>query len=148
MSKILKIGLVSCTKSKFQETLIPKELYMKSSLFKKVRKFCELYHDKWFIMSAKYHLLDPDGDPIEYYDFSLNKFNKSEREEWAKVIFNQLKDRKILSQKLIIHAGKRYYEELIPLLRAENIDFNITAKSLGIGKRLSWYKQKIENFSK
>ncbi len=148
MSKKLKIGLVACTKSKFQESLIPKEIYMKSSLFKKVRKYCELYHDKWFILSAKYHLLDPDGDPIDYYDLSLYKFKKSERKGWSTIIFNQLKERKLLSQRLIIHAGKRYYEELIPLLKAGGVDFNIVTESLGIGKKLSWYKQKIENFSK
>lgn len=36
MSKKLEIGLIAYTKNKFQERLISKEIYMKSSLFRKI----------------------------------------------------------------------------------------------------------------
>ena len=62
-----EIGLVSCVKTKRDEPATPKDLYT-SAYFWKIRTYAETYHDDWWILSAKHHLLGPDGPPIEPYE--------------------------------------------------------------------------------
>lgn len=138
------IGLISCTKSKKDHPSKPKELYMTSHLFKKARKYCEKYHDGWYILSAKHHLLDPNGPEIEPYDETLNNASTAERREWSKKVFEQLKEEDLLSKKLIIHAGKKYYEFLIPLLEDVDVEYEIPTEGLAIGQSMSWYNEWIE----
>ncbi|MFB9570731.1 DUF6884 domain-containing protein, partial [Saccharopolyspora hordei] len=66
------IGLVSCTKSKREYATKPANLYLESAFFRKARKYAEANHDSWYILSAKYHLLNPDGPTIEPYDETLS----------------------------------------------------------------------------
>ncbi len=141
----MEIGLVACTKSKKTKPSIPKELYMKSDLFCKKRKYCEKYHQKWYILSAKYCLLDPDHPVINPYDETLKGARKGVKEIWSIKVFNQLKEMGLLNHILIIHAGKDYYEYLIPLLEKVGVNYKIPTAHLGIGQQKSWYKNMIEN---
>lgn len=75
-----EIGLVSCTKTKLEEPARPRELYSPSSLFSKASDYCEREHDAWFVLSAKYGLLDPDGPPVEPYDETFIYMTVDERE--------------------------------------------------------------------
>ena len=143
----MDIGLVACTKSKKLMSSIPKELYMESDLFKKKRKYCEIYHQKWYILSAKYHLLDPDGPKINAYDETLKGAREAIKEEWSRKVFDQLKEVGLLKHKLIIHAGQDYYKYLIPLLKKADVHFEIPTAHLGIGKQKAWYKELIEKIS-
>ncbi len=137
------IGLISCTKSKKDHPSKPKELYMPSSLFRKARKYCEKYHDGYYILSAKHQLLDPNGQEIAPYDETLNNASVSKRREWSKKVFEQLKEKDLLSKKLIIHAGKKYYEFLIPLLEEANVEYEIPTEGLALGETMSWYNDYI-----
>lgn len=84
-----QVGLVSCVKSKRDEPAAPKNLYT-SDYFEKMRSYAEQYHDDWWILSAKYGLLDPDGDPIEPYDETLSGANKVKKQEWSSDVAEQL----------------------------------------------------------
>ena len=143
----MEVGLVACTKSKRLIPSIPKELYMESDLLKKKRKYCESYHQKWYILSAKLHLLEPNGPKINPYDETLKGERKAIKEEWSRKVFDQLKEKGVLKHKLIIHAGQDYYKYLIPLLKKADVDFEIPTAHLGIGKQKAWYKQMIEKIS-
>ena len=143
----MEIGLVACTKSKRSITSIPKELYMESDLFRKKRKYCESYHQKWYILSAKYHLLNPDGPKINPYDETLKGARKAIKEKWSQNVFNQLKEAGLLKYKLIIHAGQDYYKFLIPLLKSADVDYEIPTAHLGIGKQKAWYKEMVDKIS-
>jgi len=137
------VGLVSCTKKKRLEPSKPKDLYMESSLFQKARKYCEKYHDDWYILSAKYHLLDPSADQIEPYDETLNDFSTDKKREWSKKVFHQLKGKGLLDKKLYIHAGKNYYRYLLPLLDKEGVEYEIPTSGMRIGETMSWYNEHI-----
>lgn len=141
----MEIGLVSCTKSKKDSPSKPKELYIESSLFRKMRNYCESNHDDWYIISAKHNLLDPNGEPIEPYDETLKGKSRKEKRQWSRKTFEQLKDRNLLSHTLVIHAGKDYYEELIPLLEEAGTDYRIPTQGLGMGETLSWYNERLES---
>lgn len=66
----MKFALVSCTKLKANYLCCAREMYQKSSLFKKAVKFIELqnYHNQ-YVLSASYGFLR-QNDVIEPYDQS------------------------------------------------------------------------------
>ncbi|MFU1780203.1 DUF6884 domain-containing protein [Haloarcula japonica] len=63
-------ALVGCGASKKDGTHPAKELY-DSTYFEKKRDFAEQLADEWFIISAKYGVLDPDRE-IADYDVSID----------------------------------------------------------------------------
>lgn len=139
-----EIGLVSCVKTKQNTAATPKDLYT-SPYFDKMRSYAEQYHDEWFILSAKHEILDPDGDPVEPYDFTLQDVSRSDRREWAQQVFEGLEDRGLIDNDttLVLHAGKTYYEDLVPLLEETSVSIEIPTEGLQIGETQSWYKEQL-----
>ncbi|MFW5898657.1 MAG: DUF6884 domain-containing protein [Candidatus Saliniplasma sp.] len=137
------VGLVSCTKKKRRNPSKPEELYMESALFRKARKYCEKYHDDWCILSAKYHLLEPEEECIEPYDETLNDFSADQKRKWSEKVFQQLKRKGLLDKKLYIHAGKDYYQYLLPLLDKNDVEYEIPTSGMRIGETMSWYNEHI-----
>ena len=139
-----EIGLVSCVKTKRDEAATPKDLYI-SDYFEKMSSYAERYHDDWLILSAKYGLLDPNGDPIEPYDETLTGARVAKKRDWAKRVANQLDEEGLLSDDvtLVIHAGKDYYEELLPLIKDTGVSIRIPTEGLQIGKTKAWYKERL-----
>jgi hypothetical protein len=140
----MEIGLVSCTKSKRDRATRPKELYMASTLFEKKRRFVEENHDAWYILSAKHHLLDPDGPRIEPYDDTLSGAPVARRREWSQKVFKQLQEQNLLKHKLVFHAGQDYYGELLPLLDGGDVEYRVPTEGLGIGEKMAWYNDRNE----
>lgn len=137
----MEVGLISCTKSKRDDPARPKDLYMESSLFRKARTYAETHHDDWYVLSAKHHLLDPDGPPIDPYEETLTTATVDQRREWAQTVSEQLSTNGLLEPDttLVIHAGKAYYEPLLPLLEDEPVSIDIPTEGLQIGNTLAWY---------
>lgn len=143
------IGFLGCVKSKRDTKNIAKEMYT-SPLFRKARKYIESNYDEWYILSAKYHLLGPE-DEIEPYNETLNDKNARERIEWSKIVSNQIIEEIPDSKncKLYFHAGKKYREYLLPLLRDAEYSLEVPLANLGIGQQLAWYdKQGDRKFKK
>lgn len=141
----MEIGLVSCTKQKREEPARPADLYDPSALFRKARAYCEQEHDEWLILSAKYGVLDPDGPAIEPYDETLTDAGVDRRREWAQQVKDELAKRGLLEPEstFVVHAGKAYYEELVPLLEDDGPTIELPVEGLGIGERLAWYNERI-----
>ena len=139
-----EVGLVSCVKTKRDEPAAPKNLYT-SDYFEKMRSYAEQYHDDWWILSAKHGLLDPDGEPIEPYDETLSGARVVKKREWAEQVAEELDDEGLLSEEvtLVLHAGKDYYEELLPLIEDRDVSVEIPTEGLAIGEKKSWYNERI-----
>jgi hypothetical protein len=139
-----EIGLVSCVKTKRDDPTTPKDLYT-SDYFEKMRSYTEQHHDDWWILSAKHGLLDPDGGPIEPYDETLSGANKAKKQEWSSDVAEQLEEEGLLSDDvtLVLHAGKDYYEELLPLIENRSVEVKILTEGLYIGEKKAWYKERI-----
>ncbi|MFP8955045.1 DUF6884 domain-containing protein [Natrialbaceae archaeon A-arb3/5] len=138
-----EIGLVSCTKSKREQASNPADLYMESAFFKKARRYAEANHDEWYILSAKHHLLCPDGSPIEPYDDTLSQASVDKKRAWAQTVYQQLQGNGLLADgnRLVFHAGRDYYNELIPLLDEANIAVETPTDGLQYGETLAWYNE-------
>jgi hypothetical protein len=128
-----EIGLVSCVKTKRDETATSKNLYT-SDYFEKMRSYAEQYHEDWWILSANHGLLDPDGEPIAPYDETLSGARKAKKREWAERVAEQLDEEGLLSDDvtLVIHAGKDYYEELLPLIEGSGVNIEIPTEGLDL----------------
>ncbi|MDG5775268.1 hypothetical protein VB779_20910 [Haloarculaceae archaeon H-GB11] len=141
-----EVGLVSCVKSKHDEPTVPKDLYT-STYFAKMRAYAEQEHDDWWILSAKHGLLAPDGPPIAPYDETLSGARKARKREWADRVVDDLDDAGLLAEdvRLVVYAGRDYYEELLPLLSETPVAaVEIPTEGLQIGKTLAWYTDRID----
>jgi len=93
------------------------------------------------MLSAKHHLLNPDGDPIEPYDKTLSGASAGTKREWAETVFEQLRKEGLLADGdlLVFHAGRDYHEELTPLLSEKTVKFTVPTDGLQFGETLAWY---------
>lgn len=116
---------------------------MESVLFEKARRYCEQYHDDWYILSAKHGLLEPDGPEIEPYDVTLSNFSAEERRKWGTEVATELRQRNLTNQRLVVHAGKDYYEPLLDALG--DVEHEIPTEGLRYGETLAWYNDQLED---
>ena len=136
-----RIGLVGCVKKKRKQGSKAGDLYI-SDLFIKARRYAETHYDGWFVLSARYHLVDPETY-IHPYDETLNEKTTGDRKEWSKVVFNQIRDKFPSSCELYFHAGTRYREFLVPLLIDAGYSCKAPLEGLRIGEQLAWYKRHL-----
>ena len=139
-----EIGLVSCVKTKREEPATPRDLYT-SDYFEKMRSYAEQYHDDWRILSAKHGLLNPDGEPIEPYDETLSGARVVKKRDWAEQVAEELDEEGLLSEgvTLVVHAGKDYYEELLPLIEDRDVSVEILTEGLDLFEKKAWYKEQL-----
>lgn len=136
-------GLVSCTSAKSADPRPPESLYMESVFFRKGRRYCEQFHDSWYVLSAKHGLLEPDGPGIEPYDLALSDLDADERRDWASDVAAELRRRNLTAERLVIHAGKDYYEPLLAALG--DVEYGIPTEGLRYGESLAWYDDQMED---
>lgn len=69
---------------------------------------------------------------------------ESPRDEWAERVAEQVEQEGLLSDDvtLVLHAGKDYYEELLPLIK-DSVSVEIPTEGLGIGERKAWYNKRL-----
>src|SRR5205823_5951243 len=96
-----------------------RELYA-SPLFRLASRFCSATCDRWFVLSARHGLVDPQH-VIEPYDVTLPGLNRAGREAWACRVVGQLRRRGLLGSghRFLLHAGAGYAELLAARLGAE-----------------------------
>lgn len=136
---IVRVGLLACVKNKRHTEAKAKDLYV-SHYFNKGRSYVERCYDRWYILSAKYYLLNPE-ELIQSYEKTLKKMPIEERREWSKKVFNQISSEfpNPRSCSLFFHTGKEYREFLIPLLRTSGYKCNVPLEGLSIGKQMQLY---------
>lgn len=126
------VGLVACAKTKLCVPAPARDLYQ-SALFKRASAYCDRTYDRWYILSAKHGLLQPDR-VIEPYDKTLKTMRKEERQRWADMVFEQISAANPPDATYYFHAGQRYREFLI-----RRVTGALPFEGLGIGKQLAWY---------
>jgi len=139
----MKIALISCTKLKQKYKCEAQEMYLPSTLYKKILKYKNnKKYDMWFILSAKYGLLKPN-QIIEPYDLSLNNQKKEYLVKWANNVYQSLNE--YLIDEVDIYAGLNYRKYLIPLLQTNNIKCNVPIQGMGIGQQFKYLS--TENYT-
>lgn len=135
----MKIALISCSQEKLPFSSSAKDMYMVSQLFRKVRTSVESQNfDNWFILSAKYGLLDKNT-VIEPYNVFLGSFNKQQKNDWADKVVNSVIELKVTEVSLF--AGRLYRELLVSKLEGKGIKVLVPLQGLGIGQQLKLLKE-------
>ena len=107
--------LVSCVAKKLPGSAPAKDLYT-SDLFRKMRILVEAQGWPWFILSAKYGIVDPER-VIEPYEKTLKTMRVAERRDWAAGCLGALGPHLAGVQSVVFLAGATYQEFLAPALR-------------------------------
>jgi len=133
------IYMVSCAAEKHAAELPAEHLYC-SDLFQKARAYALRNmgsDDQWYILSAKYGLLNP-AMVIGPYNETLNDMRKSERTEWARRVESDLRNLLDPGDRVVFLAGQKYREFLEPALLALGCHILIPMRGMRIGEQLSW----------
>jgi hypothetical protein len=132
----MRVALVSCVKSKQSRPASAKDLYT-SPLFKYLRRYAETHADQWFILSAEHGLVDP-GQMLAPYEKTLNNARKEERLAWSRRVQEQLAAVLSPGSEVIILAGERYRENLVPFLTARGHQVSVPLEGMSFGKQLQY----------
>lgn len=136
-----RIGLVGCVKTKLPVTTAAKDLY-DSPLFHCQRRAVEASCDRWYILSAKHGLLDPDAE-IEPYEEALHGTSRFHKRTWSRGVLDQLRDQlgNLDGLHIEIHAGQDYYAYgLVDGLRHAGATVELPAEGLSMGQKLGYYR--------
>lgn len=143
----MKLGLISCAKSKQNYPCRADEMYRSSAPFSKAHDYAIVQYDRVAILSAKHGLLLPH-EVIEPYEQTLKTMRRKAKKQWADRVYKQLKDKfdfKIISE-IFFHAGMDYREYLIPLMRREGVRVQVPLEGLRQGKQLQWYNIRLQDY--
>jgi len=130
-----RICIIACANKKNDYETSAEGLY-NSPLFKKSKEFAKNHFDTWYIISAKYGLIEPK-DVIHPYNQTLKNMNIIEREKWAKLVHTEIIKRVKINDSITLIAGKYYREFLIKHLERSGYKINVLFPNLSIGKQLS-----------
>lgn len=134
------LHLVSCVSKKAAAPAPARDLYL-SDWFQKARAFVESRGGPWYVLSAKYGLVHPD-EIIEPYDHTLTTMSISARKAWAQRVARQLELERFHAQTIVVLAGRRYREFLMPALQRMADSVEVPMEGLGIGRQLAWLKER------
>ena len=131
-----RVFLVSCVGKKRKVPAPAADLYI-SDWFCKARAFVAAQAAPWFILSAKHGLLAPD-EMTAPYNVTLNKMSANERKSWAEKVKQQMDAHLPAADKVVILAGRKYYEHLLSYLEKRFAYVEIPMKGLRQGEQLRW----------
>jgi hypothetical protein len=137
------IGLVTCTEEKLDKPAHPEDLYSASTLFNRMRRYCEDVHDRWYILSAKHGLLEPRDEVVSPYNVTLKTASAAEKKDWAKSVFRSLQDRNPEGDTVYFYAEPDYYSELLPLLDEAGIKYERPLRGLSVDEFEDWFNNKL-----
>lgn len=136
------IVLVACCKSKHVRATNAADLY-KSDLFRKARAYAEKFGERWLILSALHHVVDPRAI-ISPYNDTLADMEPKWRRVWANCVRHCLLNRTgIKGRHFVILAGEHYRADLTPLIEEEGGTWEAPMDGLGIGQQKKWLAQQV-----
>jgi hypothetical protein len=138
----MRVGLVGCVKSKATHSMPAKDLST-SSLFRGRRRFVEGSCNRWFILSAKHGLVDPEAT-LDPYDLELKRLRAPERRAWSQQVLSQLEARvgELGRHEFEVHAGADYLSNgVVEGFQARGASVSNPAGHRTLGQLLSFYNQ-------
>lgn len=133
------VYLVSCVRKKRTATCLARELYV-SDWFLKASRYVEASGCDWFILSAEYGLVAPD-QVIAPYERTLKRMHVEQRKAWAHRVSEQLAEAAPKLSHVVLLAGERYREFLVPCLSHRGVVISVPMERLRIGEQLRWLGQ-------
>lgn len=136
------IGLVGCSnKRTFHKSCKARDMY-RGALARMSMKWAERNCERWFIISPKYHLLEPEGI-IEPYKDRLKDMDADDLLAWAQVVTEQAKCRVGLNTPFVLLGGSEYADALdLPKKNQLHPEFRLydPCPKLQMGLRMNWIR--------
>ena len=131
------VVLISCVKKKQNHAAQAKDLYI-SPLFRLSWEYAQTRNpDKIFILSAKYHLLNPEK-VVGPYDQTLKSMDSQGRKEWSTEVLKELgNNTDTKNDKFVLLAGRTY----LKYIEDEIVHKEEPLKGLSFGRRISRLKE-------
>ncbi|SFE51971.1 DUF6884 domain-containing protein [Blastococcus tunisiensis] len=137
-ASVARVVLVGCSRSKTSTARSAAELFT-GAAFTKARAHAEQAGVPWFVLSAKFGLLEPT-DVVAPYDVYLADQSPHYRTAWGQWVVAQLAERLPLRGTAVeVHAGRAYTEPLLVPLAAVGATVVEPLAGLRQGERLAWY---------
>ena len=137
------IVLVGCSGSKAAAPTAESDLFT-GAAFRKARELAVRSGKPWYVISAKFGLLDPD-EVVAPYDVYLGSQPAQYRAAWGAWVVAQLAARCELAGAVVeVHAARTYTEPLKALLAAAGATLVEPLTGLRQGERLAWYSRGSE----
>ena len=136
-----RVGLISCARRKCEYAAQARDLYI-SPLFVKSRQYVEQHCDRCYILSAKYGLVRPD-ECIAPYDETLNTMSRPARKQWAARVWERLAANLQRGDEVIILAGLRYREFLVPMIEAHGCCVVMPMRGTPRWRQLQWLSERL-----
>jgi hypothetical protein len=130
------ICLVSCVGAKGPAPAPAKYLY-RSHWFANARSYAEAVASRWYILSARHGLIQPD-EVIAPYNVTLNTMGTTERRCWARHVQKQMDAQMPDARRIVVLAGQHYREYLMDYLNHRAPLVEVPMSGLRIGEQLSW----------
>jgi cytoplasmic iron level regulating protein YaaA (DUF328/UPF0246 family) len=130
------VALVSCTKAKRSAPSEARDLYI-SPLFRGMRSYAERNAERWYILSAEHGVLEPN-QIVAPYERTLNTMSKAERLIWWQRVEKRLEVLVSHDAEVIVLAGERYRELLVPFLKGRGCRVDVPLRGLTLGRQLAW----------
>lgn len=140
------VYLVSCVSRKASVPKPAEELY-ESDWFCKARKYVAQRlrpSDVWFILSAEHFLLAPN-QIVEPYNTTLNTMGRQDRRRWSANVLEQIRSILGPGDTVVLIAGQRYRETLVPFLRAAGHTVEVPMEGMPIGKQKAWLLAQVRH---
>lgn len=154
----MRVALVGCGKAKLDRAAPARELYT-GSLFRAAARWADRHADRWYVLSAKHGVVDPDNvlDPYNYSMMDLAQSDRSGRiahpgplNLWAtrcRAALFSTREREAArlspGDHVVLLAGAAYTDVLVPWLTARpwTVTISEPLRGKGIGQRLRWLSE-------
>jgi len=133
---LTRVTLIQCTNAKREGRHKARDLYDESAYYCIMREWAESLGNPWFILSAKYGLLNPMRRVDSYNEKGITI-------EQSEQIARQLKSESV--DEVVITAGKQYTDPLTPELECVGIDVIEVCRGMRIGERMAELKERTKN---
>lgn len=140
------VYLISCVSKQAPHPQPARSLFL-SEWFKKAVRWVHQNlksGDRWFILSARYQLVEPDT-VLAPYGETMPLLSSAVRKIWADNVYAALRPMLNPGDRVVFLAGQYYRRDLVDRLRASGIDVDTPMEGLGIGQQLTWLVQHTIN---
>lgn len=137
----MTVGLISCSDKKRDVPSPAKDLYL-GELFKKSRRWAELYCDDWAILSAKHRLVLPNK-VLEPYDQKMTTRDEDLR-YWSSTVSFDCYMQWGEDTHYYLLCGEAYRSPW-EMFNNRKMPYTSVLKGLGIGEQMSWLNEQLKN---
>lgn len=137
------ICLVGDSKSQLNMPALAENMF-RSALFGRAKQYAKVHANRWYILSARYGLLEPNT-LIEPYDITIDDLEQSERFQIAQHIMTAFIRQPITTHdRVIVLAKATYRDVLAPVFQGRNIQTEYPLERKGIVQQMRWLEAAVK----